>query len=157
MDTKLLLKILNFIISGLLVALIIFRFINAKEMKFSQILITVYFLIFTIIIICSELKITLVLDLFSFQKYYIGRGIFLIFIAFLCLDYIDNLKSTLGALDIIMGILMILVGIFHLYYGIRHENNAIGDSSDDKNLSNINQQGLGGSSNNVPVVAEEKK
>ena len=52
------------------------------------------------------------MQLFSFQKYFIGRGIFLIFIAILCFDYVDHLSTLVGKMDLIIGIVLLVYGVF---------------------------------------------
>ena len=62
-----------------------------------------------------------VINMFSFQKTYVGRGLFLIFVAILCFDYVDELSTLVGKVDLAVGIILAAYGIFlvcfwYLYY-----------------------------------------
>ncbi len=82
--------------------------------------------LFSAIIILSELGIQFVINLFSFQKYFVGRGLFLIFIAILCFDKVDHLKSLVGITDLIIGIILMLYGIFLTIAGFSGDNEPLG-------------------------------
>ena len=67
-----------------------------------------------------------ILHLFSFQKYFIGRGAFLIFIAILCFDGVNNLKCLVGLMDLIIGLVLLVYGIFLVIVGFTGDNEPIG-------------------------------
>ena len=66
------------------------------------------------------------LNLFSFQKYFIGRGLFLIFIAVLCFDHVNNLKTLVGKCDLIIGIILAVYGVFLMVVGFAGDNEPVG-------------------------------
>ena len=59
----------------------------------------------------SELGVGFIIHLFSFERYYIGRGLFLIFVGILCLDHINLLDTLIGRLNLAIGIILLLYGI----------------------------------------------
>jgi len=69
------------------------------------------------------------LQLFSFQKYFIGRGIFLIFIAILCFDYVDHLSTLVGKMDLIIGIVLLVYGVFLTIVGFAGDNEPISSTA----------------------------
>ena len=81
---------------------------------------------FSAIIILSELGFKFIIYLFSFQKYFVGRGVFLIFIAFLCLDKVDKLGTIVGRFDLVVGIIFLVYGVFLVVAGACGENEPLG-------------------------------
>ena len=73
----------------------------------------------------SELGVGFIIHLFSFQKSYIGRGLFLIFVGILCLDYINHLKSFIGRLNLAIGIILLLYGVCLTVIGFIGDNEPI--------------------------------
>ena len=73
----------------------------------------------------SELGVGFIIHLFSFQKSYIGRGLFLIFVGILCLDYINHLKSFIGRLNLAIGIILLLYGVCLTVIGFAGDNEPI--------------------------------
>ncbi len=69
------------------------------------------------------------MQLFSFQKYFIGRGIFLIFIAILCFDYVDHLSTLVGKMDLIIGIVLLVYGVFLTIVGFAGDNEPISSTA----------------------------
>ena len=67
-----------------------------------------------------------ILHLFSFQKYFIGRGLFLIFIAILCFDEVNNLKTLVGKVDLVIGIVLLAYGLFLTIAGCAGDNEPVG-------------------------------
>ena len=67
-----------------------------------------------------------ILHLFSFQKYFIGRGLFLIFIAILCFDEVNNLKTLVGKVDLAIGIVLLAYGLFLTIAGCAGDNEPVG-------------------------------
>ena len=67
-----------------------------------------------------------ILHLFSFQKYFIGRGLFLIFIAILCFDEVNNLKTLVGKVDLAIGIVLLVYGVFLTIAGCAGDNEPVG-------------------------------
>ena len=74
----------------------------------------------------SEVGVQFILHLFSFQKYFVGRGLFLIFIAILCFDEVDNLSSLVGKIDLIIGIVLAVYGVFLTVAGCAGDNEPVG-------------------------------
>ena len=70
----------------------------------------------------SELGYGVIIYLFSFQKYYVGRGLFLIFVAILCFDYVDKLTTFIGRIDLIVGIILLVYGVFLTAVGFVGDN-----------------------------------
>ena len=77
----------------------------------------------------SELGFSVIIYLFSFQKYYIGRGLFLIFVAILCFDYVDKLSTFIGRIDLIVGIILLIYGVFLTAVGFIGDNEPLVKSS----------------------------
>ena len=69
------------------------------------------------------------MQLFSFQKYFIGRGIFIIFIAILCFDYVDHLSTLVGKMDLIIGIVLLVYGVFLTIVGFAGDNEPISSTA----------------------------
>ena len=63
-----------------------------------------------------------VINMFSFQKTYVGRGLFLIFVAILCFDYVDELSTLVGKVDLAVGIILAAYGIFLVAIGCCGDN-----------------------------------
>ena len=63
-----------------------------------------------------------IINLFSFQKSYIGKGLFLIFVGILCLDYINKLKTFIGRLNLAIGIILLLYGVCLTAIGFAGDN-----------------------------------
>ena len=55
-----------------------------------------------------------------------GRGLFLIFIAILCFDGVDNLSSLVGKMDLIIGIVLAVYGVFLTVAGCAGDNEPVG-------------------------------
>ena len=72
------------------------------------------------------------MHLFSFQQYYIGRGLFLIFIAILCFDHVDHLKSLIGKLDLIIGLILLAYGILLTAMGFVGDNKPLNSPIENK-------------------------
>ena len=70
----------------------------------------------------SELGISFIINLFSFERSYIGRGLFLIFVGILCFDYVNDLKSFLGKLNLAIGIILIVYGVIVAAIGFVGDN-----------------------------------
>ena len=70
----------------------------------------------------SELGVSFVINLFSFERSYIGRGLFLIFVGILCFDYVNDLKSFLGKLNLAIGIILIVYGVVVTAIGFVGDN-----------------------------------
>ena len=70
----------------------------------------------------SELGVGFILHLFSFQKSYIGRGLFIIFIGVLCLDCINILDTFIGKLNLAVGIILLIYGVFLTALGFVGDN-----------------------------------
>ena len=64
-----------------------------------------------------------VINMFSFQKTYVGRGLFLIFVAILCFDYVDELSTLVGKVDLAAGIILAAYGIFLIAVGCCNKDN----------------------------------
>ena len=60
--------------------------------------------------------------MFSFQQYFIGRGLFLIFISILCFDHVNKLETLVGKLDLIIGIILLIYGAFLTVIGFIGDN-----------------------------------
>ena len=80
----------------------------------------------------SELGVGFIIHLFSFEKYYVGRGLFLIFIAILCFDYVDNLKSLVGKLDLVIGIILLVYGVILTSIGFIGDNEPLNSPVENK-------------------------
>ena len=70
----------------------------------------------------SELGISFIIHLFSFERTFIGRGLFLIFVGILCFDYVNNLHSFLGKLNLAIGIILIAYGVLATSIGFVGDN-----------------------------------
>ena len=70
----------------------------------------------------SELGISFIIHLFSFERTFIGRGLFLIFVGILCFDYVNNLHSFLGKLNLAIGIILIVYGVLVTSIGFVGDN-----------------------------------
>ena len=70
----------------------------------------------------SELGISFIISLFSFERSFIGRGLFLIFVGILCFDYVNNLHSFLGRLNLAIGIILIVYGVLITSIGFVGDN-----------------------------------
>ena len=68
---------------------------------------------------------SLIINLFSFERTYIGRGLFLIFVGILCFDYVNNLHSFLGRLNLAIGIILIVYGVLIAAIGFVGDNKPI--------------------------------
>ena len=75
----------------------------------------------------SELGISFIINLFSFERSYIGRGLFLIFVGILCFDYVNDLKSFLGKLNLAIGIILIIYGVTVAAIGFVGDNEPSSD------------------------------
>ena len=74
----------------------------------------------------SELGVGFILHLFSFQKYFVGRGFFLIFIAILCFDKVAGFTTLLGACNLAIAIILLVYGIFLVIAGFAGDNEPLG-------------------------------
>ena len=74
----------------------------------------------------TEIGIQFIIHLFSFQKYFVGRGLFLIFIAVLCFDKVDKLGTLVGRFDLAVGIILAAYGIFLTIAGFAGDNEPLG-------------------------------
>ena len=81
---------------------------------------------FAAIIILSELGIQFIIQLFSFQKYFVGRGLFLVFVSILCFDKVDKLGTFIGRFDLVVGIILLVYGIFLIVAGFAGDNEPLG-------------------------------
>ena len=70
----------------------------------------------------SEFGVSFIINLFSFERSYIGRGLFLIFVGILCFDYVNNLHSFLGRLNLAIGIILIVYGVLITSIGFVGDN-----------------------------------
>ena len=70
----------------------------------------------------SELGISFIINLFPFERSYIGRGLFLIFVGILCFDYVNDLHSFLGKLNLAIGIILIIYGVIVTSIGFVGDN-----------------------------------
>ena len=66
--------------------------------------------------------ISFIISLFSFERSFIGRGLFLIFVGILCFDYVNNLHSFLGRLNLAIGIILIVYGVIITSIGFVGDN-----------------------------------
>ncbi len=66
--------------------------------------------------------VSFIINLFSFERSYIGRGLFLIFVGILCFDYVNNLHSFLGKLNLAIGIILIVYGVIVSAIGFVGDN-----------------------------------
>ena len=73
----------------------------------------------------SELGVGLIVNLFSFEKSYIGRGLFLIFVGVLCLDHVNQIKTFIGKLNLSIGIILIVYGVMVTAIGCGGDNEPI--------------------------------
>ena len=73
----------------------------------------------------SELGVGFIIHLFSFEKYYVGRGLFLIFVGILCLDHINVLQTFIGRLNLSIGIILLLYGIVLTAIGFVGDNDPL--------------------------------
>ena len=65
---------------------------------------------------------SLIINLFPYERSYIGRGLFLIFVGILCFDYVNNLHSFLGKLNLAIGIILIIYGVIVTSIGFVGDN-----------------------------------
>ena len=70
----------------------------------------------------SELGVSFIINLFSFERSYIGRGLFLIFVGILCFDYVNDLHSFLGKLNLAIGIILLVYGVIVAAIGFVGDN-----------------------------------
>ena len=70
----------------------------------------------------SELGVSFIINLFSFERSYIGRGLFLIFVGILCFDYVNDLHNFLGKLNLAIGIILIAYGVIVTAIGFVGDN-----------------------------------
>ena len=73
----------------------------------------------------SELGVSIVINLFSFEKTYIGRGLFLIFVGALCLDHVNEIKTFIGKLNLSIGVIIMVYGIMITAIGCGGDNEPI--------------------------------
>ena len=73
----------------------------------------------------SELGVGLIVNLFSFEKSYIGRGLFLIFVGVLCLDHVNQIKTFIGKLNLSIGIILMVYGVMVTAIGCAGDNEPI--------------------------------
>ena len=66
--------------------------------------------------------ISFIISLFSFERSFIGRGLFLIFVGILCFDYVNDLHSFLGKLNLAIGIILIVYGVIVTAIGFVGDN-----------------------------------
>ena len=71
--------------------------------------------------------------MFSFERTYIGRGLFLIFVSILCLDHINQIKTFLGRINLAIGIILLVYGVMLTAIGF------IGDNAPQLNASTISK------------------
>jgi len=88
----------------------IFDFINNGPVEFQQAILDIYRIIFGILIILAELRITYLLAWFSFLLYFIGMGAFDIFVGGLALGTDHAYEYVVTAVLCTIGILYCGVG-----------------------------------------------
>ena len=81
----------------------------------------------------TELGIKFIINLFSFEKSYIGRGLFLIFVGILCFDHVNNLKSFIGRLNLAIGIILLIYGVLVTAIGFAGDNEPLSSPIFEKN------------------------
>ena len=77
----------------------------------------------------SEFRVGFIIHLFSFERYYIGRGLFLIFVGILCLYHIIVLDTLIGRLNLAIGIILLLYGIGLTAIGFVGDNSPLNTSA----------------------------
>ena len=60
--------------------------------------------------------------MFSFERTYIGRGLFLIFVSILCLDHVNQIKTFLGRVNLAIGIILLVYGVMLTSIGFIGDN-----------------------------------
>jgi hypothetical protein len=91
----------------------------------AEAFLSVYMVIFALILFCYELMYWQAISFinrgfrknFGFMYGLKGKGLYLIFIAFLCLGLRDDDTSGVKGLDLIIGVAWLAVGCFHVFIG----------------------------------------
>jgi hypothetical protein len=91
----------------------------------AEAFLSAYMVIFALILFCYELMYWQAITFinrgfrknFGFMYGLKGKGLYLVFIAFLCLGLRDDDTSGVKGLDLAIGVAWLAVGIFHVFIG----------------------------------------
>ena len=114
---------LNYIVGVGIIAIGVVSFIVSSVFSLTNWFSTAYFVLFGLMVISAQAKFEFIENNFLFLQKPFGRGIFDVYVATLCLSYIDaDGKST----NIIVTILcwagfvcLTLIGLYYIYQGFR--------------------------------------
>ena len=115
-------KVGNFICAALYLAMAIFKLCYASEQTYLQILLSVYFILFTALIILSELKIRAVLKFCNFVDTPFKQGCFFLFCSILCFDIDEDFIQHYIKFSYSVGIITMLYAHFIFSLLIISEN-----------------------------------
>lgn len=114
---KKLVKVINIISGGFTIAIGVLRFIlPGNKANVIDIALSIYFIIFGIVIILSEFNIEfIIIHTFSFLFNYFGRALFLIFVGVLLINNIE-ISTDIGKISVAGFSFLIFAAIFSLVY-----------------------------------------
>ena len=140
-------KVGNFTCAALYLAMAIFKLCYASDQTYLQILLSVYFILFTALIILSELKIQAVLKFCNFVDTPFKQGCFFVFCSILCFDLDDDFLQHYIKFGYSVGIITMFYAHILFVLLIISENM-------DKSEANAKN---GGGAQHLPKISEELK
>lgn len=122
-DIYLTTKILNLLAIAAIVFISVKRLVEIDTNGIRSAVLSIYYLLFAVLIICTEFKISFVQKLFGFLTGQFGKGMFLTFCGTLFLKGNFDLEMALG-------IFIIIAGIFNILLVCKHVQSKQGQSSE---------------------------
>lgn len=104
---------INYLLGLGIIGMGVGNFLLSSTFSLSGWFYTIYFVIFGLMIISAQLKITFVEKHFRFMQSMIGRGLFNIYIGTLCFNF-PMLLAWIGFLS------LTAVGLFFIYRGVKN-------------------------------------
>lgn len=143
----LLFRIFTFVCAALYLSMSIFRLCYAKEQYYIQNLLSIYFLIFTALIILFELKIKIVLRYCNFVDSPFKQGCFFLFCSILCFDIDEDFMQHYMKYSYSVGIITMFYAHVLFVFSIFFNDACKGEAN--PKISNDKGQQL-------PKISEEK-
>ena len=112
----------NFICAALYLAMSIFRLYYTRDQTYLQNLLSIYFILFTTLIVLSELKIGVVLKFCNFVDTPFKQGCFFLFCSILCFDIDEDFIQHYIKFSYSVGIITMLYAHFIFSLLIISEN-----------------------------------
>jgi len=108
---------LNYIIGLIVLLLGPFNLIFGSILSLTNLLSSIYYILFGMMILSANMKISYVEDHFKFLSNKIGRGIFTIYIGTLYFNFKDS-----GVLQVVFWVLFLVlsfIGLYYIYEGLK--------------------------------------